>query len=94
MGEPKPVGELIGKHLASKRMREALRLARVRLHWENTVGSSLARRTRVVKLRGSTVVIQITDPAALDPLREKKTEIEEKLRTQTSGEVREINLVA
>ncbi|MCK4593908.1 DUF721 domain-containing protein [bacterium] len=94
MGEPKPIGELIGKHLASKRMREALRLARVRLHWENTVGPSLARRSQVVELRGSTAVIKLTDPAALDPLREKKPEIEERLRTQTSGEVKQISLVA
>jgi hypothetical protein len=92
MGEPRPVGELIGGSLGSKRLRDAVRLARLRLVWEGIVGTSLARRTRVVELRGSTLVIGVADPPALEPLREERPEIEKRLRERTDNAVRGIEL--
>ncbi|HUT98766.1 MAG TPA: DUF721 domain-containing protein [bacterium] len=92
MGDPRPIGELIGGSLGSRRMREAVRLGRLRLVWEEIVGPSLARRTRVKGLRGRTLVIEVADPAALEPLREMLGRIVERLCEKTGGEVEGVEL--
>jgi len=92
MGEPRPIGELVGGSLGSRQLREAVRLGRLRLVWEEIVGPSLARRTRVWGLRGRTLVVEVTDPAALEPLREISTRIVERLCEKTGGEVNGVEL--
>ncbi|MCX7021184.1 MAG: DUF721 domain-containing protein [bacterium] len=92
MGEPRRIGDLVGGSLGSRRLREAVRLGRLRLVWEEIVGASLARRTRVKGLRGRTLVIEVNDPAALEPLRESVDRIGERLREKTGGEVEGIEL--
>jgi len=92
MGEPRPIGDLIGGSLGSRRLREAVRLGRLRLVWEEVVGSSLARRTRVRGLRGRTLLIEVGDPAALGPLREIADRVGERLSQKTGGEVDGVEL--
>jgi len=92
MGEPRPIGELVGKSLGTRRLRDAVHLGRLRLMWEEVVGSSLARRTRVRGLRGRTLLIEVGDPAALGPLREIAERVGERLREKTGGEVEGIEL--
>ncbi|OGD72494.1 MAG: hypothetical protein A2Y64_03075 [Candidatus Coatesbacteria bacterium RBG_13_66_14] len=92
MGEPRPIGDLVGGSLGSRRLRDAVRLGRLRLVWEEIVGPSLARRTRVTGLRGRTLVIEVGDPSALEPLREMLGRIVERLCEKTAGEVEGIEL--
>jgi predicted nucleic acid-binding Zn ribbon protein len=92
MGEPRPIGELVGRILGSRRLRDAVHLGRLRLVWEEVVGPSLARRTRVEGLRGGTLVVAVSDPEALETLREVSGRIGERLRAKTGGEVKGVAL--
>jgi|GEM_PF-4029536 len=92
MGDPRLIGELVGGSLGTRRLRDAVHLGRLRLVWEEVVGSSLARRTRVRGLRGRTLLVEVGDPAALEPLREIADRIGERLSEKTGGEVEGIEL--
>ena len=60
--------------------------------WERIVGRRLATVCRPETLKGEILRVRVMDPEWMQTIRGLRTEIQEKLRAETSGEVRTLVL--
>ena len=66
---PKPIGELIPEVLEQGAVFGGLRRQQVVEAWEQAVGREAARCARPVRLRGSTLLVEVDSAAQLQELR-------------------------
>jgi predicted nucleic acid-binding Zn ribbon protein len=61
--------------------------------WKGIVGERLAEMCRPSAMKGTELIVEITDASWMKTLKGVKRNIAEKLRTATSGEVKSISLI-
>ena len=87
------LSQAIGEFVRSRRIEKRLREADIFRLWPEIVGSRIAKRTKLVRLRGGRLVVECSDAVWRTELQFMKPELLEKISTSVGeGVVKEIFL--